>query len=88
MLKNPTKVILNKGNDGSKSYQYILFHDLVKRNQDYQNVVGVKDRSQRSAPNMQQIIRTDMERLKTNKIYDRKLDQDLNGPKGLNWQCK
>ena len=37
---------------------------------------------------MQQVIHVDMKRVKINKIYERKLEQDVTGPRGLNWQHK
>lgn len=65
-----------------KVYQSSLLTNVIKRHQSYEDV------PRRKAPSMQQVIHTDMERMKTNKVYDRKLNQDLNGPKGLTWQCK
>lgn len=88
MLQSSTEVVLPKENLGLKPYQYILFNNLVKRNQYYEDIMGTKDRYERSNINMQQVIHADMERMKTNKVYDRKLNRDLNGPKGLTWQCK
>jgi len=88
MLQNPTEVIVAKGSIGLKPYQYILFNNMVKRNQHNEEIMGTKDRLEKSIPNMQQVIHTDMERMRTNKLYDRKLHRDLNGPKGLTWQCK
>ena len=73
------------GNASIKPYQSILLTNVIKRHQSYEDILGRKDRI---APNMQQVINTDMERMKTNKVYDRKLNRDLYGPKGLNWQCK
>ncbi len=90
MLQSPTGggVTLNQENIDSKSYQYILLNNLLKRNQWYEEMIRTKYRWEKTAPNMQQVIHADMERMKTNKVYERKLNQDLNGPKGLNWQCK
>ncbi len=82
MSKTSTQII------GLNSYQYSLFNKLPKRNKYYEDILGIKNRSEKTIPNMQQVIHADMERMKTNKVYDRKLSRDLNGPKGLNWQCK
>ncbi len=88
MLQNPTEIVLTKRNVGLKPYQYILFNNLVKHDQYYEDIEKTKDRSEKSLPNMQQVIQADIARIKTNQIHDRKLNRDLNGPKGLNWQCK
>lgn len=73
------------GSPSIKVYQSSLLTNVIKRHQSYEDVLRRKDPL---GPNMQQVIHTDMERMKTNKVYDRKLNQDLNGPKGLTWQCK
>ena len=88
MLHSPRAVVVNEETPSARTYQYVLFNNMRKQNQWYEDVLGSKSRLDRSAPNMQQVIHTDMERMKTNKVYDRKLNRDLNGPKGLNWQCK
>jgi len=88
MLQSSTEVILPEGSTELKSYQHILLKHMIKRNQYYDDIMGTKDRWKKSTPNMQQVIHADMERMKTNKVYDRRLNHDLNGPKGLTWQCR
>ena len=73
------------GSTEIKSDPSFLMNNVVKRNQFYEDILMRKDRTM---PSMQQVINTDMERIKTNKVYDRRLNRDLNGPKGLNWQCQ
>lgn len=78
MLNSPTKIVLP-----INSYKHMVRHD-----QYYETIGRTKGRSENSVPDMQHVIRMDMERLKTNKVYDRKLNHDLTGRRGLNWQCK
>jgi hypothetical protein len=87
MLQSP-RAAFNQESIASKAYQCILINNMIKQNRPYEDVIETKYRLERTVPNMQQVIHTDMERMKTNKLYDRKLNQDLNGRKGLNWQCK
>jgi hypothetical protein len=88
MLHSPRAVAVNEETPAARTFQYVLFNNILKRNQWYDELLGSKARLDRTAPNMQQVIHADMERMKTNKVYDRKLNRDLNGPKGLSWQCK
>ncbi|CAF1665402.1 unnamed protein product, partial [Didymodactylos carnosus] len=36
---------------------------------------------------MQTVIRSDMDRKKTYNVSERRLQENINGPRGLNWQC-
>lgn len=79
MLQTSTE--FSSGSSQVKPYVKLL----SKRNQFYEDILPRKDRTM---PSMQQVIHTDMERMKNNKLYDRRLNRDLNGPKGLTWQCQ
>jgi len=85
MLQSTSKIVYNYGNVPLQSYEHLLLNNGAKREQLYEDILGIKERS---IPCMQQVIQSDMERMKTNKVYDRKLNRDLHGPKGLTWQCK
>jgi hypothetical protein len=92
-LNSPQKIIIKKENIGleqhqHQQYQYKLFNNNGAHNKYYEDLTKVKDRLEKAVPNMQQIIHIDMKRVKTNKVYERKLNYDLTGPRGLNWQCK
>ncbi|CAF2393721.1 unnamed protein product [Rotaria sp. Silwood2] len=92
-LNSPPKIIIKKENIGLKEYQhqkyqYNLFTHIIKRDQYYEDLSRVKDRMGKTVPSMQQVIHGDMKRINTNKVYERKLNRDLTGPRGLNWQCK
>lgn len=92
-LSSLPKIIIKKENIGleeyqHQKYQYNLFNHLLQHDHYYEDLCRVKDRLQKVAPNMQQVIHADMNRANTNKIYERKLIQILNGPRGLDWQCK
>jgi hypothetical protein len=78
MLNSPREVVLPLN---SRKYK-------VKREQCYETIIRIKDRSEKSVPTMQHVIHMDMERMKTNKVYERKLNHDVIGRRGLNWQCR
>jgi hypothetical protein len=84
----PTEMIVTKENIPLKSSQFILLNNIVKHDRYYEDAGRIKDRLDKSLPNMQQVIQTDMERMKINKIYERRLKHDLTGPRGLDWQCR
>jgi hypothetical protein len=93
VVNSPLKIIIKKENIGLEEYQhqkfqYNLFNQIVKNNQYYDDLCKVKDRLEKTVPNMQQVIHIDMKRVKTNKVFERKLTRDLTGPRGLNWQFK
>jgi hypothetical protein len=92
-LRSSSKIIIKKENIGlnrhqHQNYQYSLFTNNAKRDQFYEDLYKVKSRSEKKSPNMQQVIHMDMKRVKTNKVYERKLTRELTGPRGLNWQYK
>ena len=92
-LNSPAKIIIKKENIGlhehqHQRYQYSLFNNNEKRDQFYEDLSKVKDRMGKIAPSMQQVVHMDMKRANTNKIYERKLTQDLTGPRGLDWQYR
>jgi hypothetical protein len=92
-LNSQPKIIIKKENIGLKEYQhqkyqYNLFTGNIKRGQFYDDLVKVKDRLEKTVPNMQQVIHMDMKRARSNQVYERKLSRDLTGPRGLNWQHK
>jgi len=92
-LHSLPKIIIKKENIGleeyqHQKYQYNLFNNNVKRDQFYDDLVKIRDRLEKTAPNMQQVIDMDMKRVRTNQIYERKLSRELTGPRGLNWQYK
>jgi len=93
MFDETQRIIIKKQNIGleeyqHKKYQYSLFNNIAKRDKFYEDLCKAKDRLERAAPNMQQVIHMDMKRANTNKVYERKLSRELTGPRGLNWQCK
>jgi len=92
-LNSSVAIIIKPENIGleeyqHKKYQYNLFNNRHKRDQYYEDLDKIKERLERGVPNMQQVIHTDMKRINTNKVYERKLLHDLYGPRGLNWQYK
>lgn len=93
VLHSLPKIIIKKENIGLEAhqhqkYQYSLFNNNAKRDQFYEDLSKIKDRMERAAPNMQQVIHMDMKRANINKVYERKLSRELIGPRGLNWQFK
>ncbi|CAF1108621.1 unnamed protein product [Rotaria magnacalcarata] len=93
VLNSPPQIIIKKENIGLEEYQhqkfqYNLFNSILKHDHYYEELSRIKDRLDKNAPSMQQVIHTDMKRANINKIYERKLNHDLTGPRGLNWQCK
>ncbi|CAF1632964.1 unnamed protein product [Adineta ricciae] len=71
-----------------QDYQYHLFNNQNKHDSYYKDLSKIKVRFDKSIPNMQQIIRTDMKRISINKLYDRQLKEIVHGPRGLDWQYK
>ncbi|CAF0845800.1 unnamed protein product [Didymodactylos carnosus] len=69
-------------------YQKILFNNIIKRGKHYEDIMKLKDRIDRPIPTMQAVIRSDMERHKTNKVFERRLKENISGPRGLNSQCR
>ena len=93
VLNSPAQIIIKKENIGlhehqHQNYQYSLFNNNEKRDKFHEDLTKIKDRLERGAPNMQQVIHMDMKRAEVNKIYERKLRRELNGSHGLNWQYK
>ncbi|CAF1491024.1 unnamed protein product [Adineta steineri] len=84
MLNSSKEVIFRREN----SDQHMLFDDIVRQDQYYDDLGKLRHRLHKSTPNIQSIVLTDMDRSKMNKIYERKLDRELSGPRGLNWQYK
>lgn len=92
-LNGPDKVIIKKENIGLEEYQhqkfqYNLFNNIIKHDHYYEELLKIKDRLEKTVPNMQNVIHADMKRANINKIYERKLNHDLTGPRGLYWQRK
>jgi hypothetical protein len=91
-LNSPLKIIIKKENIGLEPYQHQKFQfnlfNNTKRDQYYEDLCKVKDRLEKAVPNMQQVIQSDMKRVKINKVYERKLHRDLTGPRGLNWRFR
>ncbi|CAF0765279.1 unnamed protein product [Rotaria sp. Silwood1] len=92
-LNSPPKIIIKKENIGleeyqHQKYQFNLFNNTRKRDQYYEDLGRVKDRLEKAVPSMKQVAHADMKRINTNKVYERKLERDLTGPRGLNWQRK
>ena len=92
-LNNAPDLIIRKENFGSESYQqqqyqYNLLNNLRKREHYHEDLLKARERLQKPAPTMQQVIHVDMKRLKINKIHERKLQQNVAGPRGLTWQHK
>ncbi|CAF0751652.1 unnamed protein product [Rotaria sordida] len=92
-LNSSPEIIIKKENIGleeyqHQKYQYNLFNNAIKRNQYYEDLGRVKYRLEKTVPNMQQVNHADMKRININKVYERKLNRDLNGPRGLDWQRK
>ncbi|CAF3381539.1 unnamed protein product [Rotaria sp. Silwood1] len=90
-LNSPPKIIIKKENIGleeyqHQKYQFNLFNNTIKRDQYYEDLGRVKDRLEKAVPSMKQVAHADMKRINTNKVYQRKLERDLTGPRGLNWQ--
>jgi hypothetical protein len=88
MLKSPTGVYLPKGKIGLKPYRHMICNDMVRHVQYYKDVGKFKDRLQKTAPNIRQVMVKDMARMKTNKVYERILNRDLTGSRGLSLQYK
>ncbi|CAF1065664.1 unnamed protein product [Adineta steineri] len=92
-LTNLLEIIIKKQNIGleehqHQTYQYHLFNNQIKRNNYYEDLIKIKDRLEKTIPDIQHVIHRDIKRMNTNKIYERQLIHILNGPKGLNWQYK
>ncbi|CAF1500515.1 unnamed protein product, partial [Adineta steineri] len=77
MLNSSKEVIFRREN----SDQHMLFDDIVRQDQYYDDLGKVRHRLHKSTPNIQSIVLTDMDRSKMNKIYERKLDRELTGPR-------
>lgn len=93
VLNSPAQIIIKKENIGlheyqHQHYQYSLFNNNEKRDKFHEELTKIKDRLERGAPNMQQVINMDMKRAEVNKVYERKLRREMNGSGGLNWQYK
>ena len=93
VLNSPAQIIIKKENIGlheyqHQRYQYSLFNNNDKRDKFYEDLTKVKDRLEKSAPNMQQVVYMDMKRAEVNKVYERKLRRELTGSRGLNCQYK
>jgi hypothetical protein len=88
MLNSPTGVFLSKGKIGLKPYRHMICNDMVRHRQYYEDVGKLKDRLQKTVPNIRQVMLKDMARMKTNQVYERILNHDLTGSRGLNLQYK
>ncbi|CAF2111779.1 unnamed protein product [Rotaria magnacalcarata] len=88
MLKSVSHPIRKKDNIRTKSVEHNKFNSMIKRDQHYEDVRKVKYPFGKIVLNMQHVTRKDMNQMKTNKIYERRMDQDLTGPRGLNCRYK
>ncbi|CAF1155852.1 unnamed protein product [Adineta ricciae] len=82
------EVRIKKENIGLEDYQHHLFNNQNKRDSYCEDLNKIKVRFDKSIPNMQQIIQTDMKRININKLYDRQLRETVHGTRGLDWQHK
>ncbi|CAF2377421.1 unnamed protein product [Rotaria sp. Silwood2] len=88
MLNNANNGVLTTRNVRSKPSQRRIFNNMVKRNQYYEDVEKMKYRLEKFVPNIQQVNQTDAKRVKTKRVYQRKVTQDLTESKDLNWRRK
>ncbi|CAF3573165.1 unnamed protein product [Rotaria socialis] len=88
MLKSVSHPIRKKDNIGTKSIEHNKFNSMIKPDQHYEDARKVKYRFGKFVLNMQHVTRRDMNQMKTNKIYERRMNQDLTGPRGLNCRYK
>ncbi|UJR35148.1 hypothetical protein I4U23_027917 [Adineta vaga] len=92
-LGNTVKIIIKKGDIGleeyqHQNYQYNLFNNRNKHDDYYNDLNKIKERFDKTIPNMQHVIQMDMKRMNTNKLYERQLKHAVHGPRGLDWQYK
>ena len=71
-----------------QQYQLNLLNHLGKSEHYYEDLAKMRDRLKKPVPNMQQVVHADMKRVKTNKVFERQLHQNVSGPRGLIWQKK
>lgn len=88
MLKYAPQLAPKKENFDSKLANSFISRHLAKHNEHYQNVEKTKSRLARFQPDMQHVMNKDLNRVKLNKIYERRRNQELSGPKGLNLRYK
>ncbi|CAF1248647.1 unnamed protein product [Rotaria sordida] len=88
MLNNAINGVLTKSKVGSKPFQHRIFNDMIKRNQYYEDVEKTKYRLEKSAPNVQDVNHTNIKRVKTKKVDQRKINHVLPEPRDLNRRYK
>ena len=92
-LNSPPALIIKRENLGlephqQQQYQFNLLNRLGKSDRYYDDLGKMRDRLKKPAPTMQEVVQADMKRVKTNKVFERQLHQNVSGPRGLIWQQK